>query len=200
MPDPPPRLARGGRLAAAERERVAERSALREVVVSWAANQVASPSATGDDQPSTAGQPNVQVGHHPQQLALALGERLAVKGQHVLAIPGASTRCRRLRDARGRFVAGAAGAVKPRRVRALPSRDGRGRFVAYPTSNAPSWYVFCCDGYRIPEDRQAPPPPPISPAARHALPHAIARPRRAWLTRSYLENAILFVLFVIAAA
>jgi hypothetical protein len=146
------------------------------------------------------GQRNAQVGRHPRQLSLALGERFAVKGQHVLAIPGASMRGRGLRDARGRLVAGAAGAVKPRRVRELPSRDSRGRFVAYPTSNAPSWYVFCCDGYRIPEDRPAPPPPPIAPAPPHALPHAIARPRRAWLTRSYLENAILFVLFVIAAA
>ena len=145
-------------------------------------------------------QRNAQVGRHPQQLALALGEPLAVEGQQVHAIPDASTRDRRPRDARGQFVAGAARAVKPRRAGALPSRDGRGRFVAYPTSNAPSWYVFCCDGYRIPEDRPTPSPPPIAPAAPHALPHAIARPRRAWLTRSYLENAILFILFVIAAA
>jgi hypothetical protein len=146
------------------------------------------------------GQWNTQAGGHPEQLALALGERLVIEGQHVHAIPGAPTRGRRSRDARGRFVADAAGAVKPRRVRALPSRDSRGRFVAYPTSDAPSWYVFCCAGYRIPGDRPAPPPPQIAPAAPRALPRAIARPRRAWLTRSYLGNAILFVLFVIAMA
>jgi hypothetical protein len=145
------------------------------------------------------GQRNAQVGRHPQQLALALGEWVTVEGQHVHAIPNTSTRDRRSRDARGRLVAGVAGAVKSRRLRALPSRDSRGRFVAYPTSDAPSWYVFCCDGYRIPDDRPAP-PPLIVPAAPRALPRAIARPQRAWLTRSYLENAILFLLFVTAMA
>jgi len=144
------------------------------------------------------GQRSAQVGRHPEQLALALGERLAVEGHKVRAIPGASMRDHRLRDAHGRFVASAAEAVKPRRARALPSRDSRGRFVAYPTSDAPSWYVFCCDGYRIPEDQPAPPPPLIVPAAPRARPRAIARPWRASLTRSYLENAISFVLFVIA--
>ncbi len=146
------------------------------------------------------GQRNAQVGRQPEQLALALGEPLAVEGQHVRAISAASTRGRQPRDARSRFAAGAAGAVKPRRVQALPSRDSRGRFVAYPTSNAPSWYVFCCDGYRIPEDQPVPPPPPVVPAAPRALPRAIARPRRAWLTRSYLENGILFLVLVIAMA
>jgi hypothetical protein len=147
------------------------------------------------------GQRNAQVGRHPEQLALALGERLAIEGQNVRAMPDASTRDRRprdARDARGRSVAGATGAAKPLRVRTLPSRDSRGRFVAYPTSDAPSWYVFCCDGYRIPEDPPAPPPPLIAPTAPRALPRAIARSRRAWLTRPYLENAILFVLFVTA--
>jgi hypothetical protein len=144
------------------------------------------------------GQGNAQVGRHPQQLALALGERLAIAGQPVQAIPGAPTRSRWARDARGRCAASIAGIVKPRCVRALPSRDSRGRFVAYPTSNAPSWYVFCCDGYRIPEERPTLLPPLVAPAAPHALPSAIARPGRAWLTRSNLENAVLFVLFVIA--
>jgi hypothetical protein len=44
----------------------------------------------------------------------------------------------------------------------LPSRDARGRFVAFPTTSAPSWYVFCADGYRIPGD--APQPQPLPPA------------------------------------
>jgi hypothetical protein len=144
-----------------------------------------------------AGQRNAQVG---RQLTLALGERLAIERQPVHAVPDPSAQGRRPRDARSRFVAGAAGAVKPRRERALPSRDSRGRFVAYPTSAAPSWYVFCCDGYRIPEDRPASPPPLIAPAAPSTLPRAIARPRSAWLTRSYVENAILFVLFMIVMA
>lgn len=146
------------------------------------------------------GQWNAQVGCHSQQLALALGESLRVDAQRVRAIPGAPTRGRRPRDARGRFVAVTAGAAKPRRERALPSRDSRGRFVAYPTIDAPSWYVFCCDGYRIPGEPPAPSAPLITPVVPHALPRAIARPRCAWLVRSYLENAILFVLLVIAMA
>jgi hypothetical protein len=36
------------------------------------------------------------------------------------------------------------------RARPLPSRDARGRFVAFPTTSAPSWYVLCADGYRVP--------------------------------------------------
>jgi hypothetical protein len=141
------------------------------------------------------GQRNAQDGRHREQLAL--GAWLAVEGTDAWAPPSTPTRSNRLRDARGRFVAGAAGAVTPRRVRTLPSRDNRGRFVAYPTSDAPSWYVCCCDGYRIPEDRPTPLPPPVAPAA---LPRAIARPRRTWLTRSHLQNAIVFVGFVIAMA
>ena len=144
------------------------------------------------------GQRSAQVGRHPRQTAFAFGERLPVEEPQVQAIPDASTRDHRGSDARGRFKAGAARAVKPQRVRALPSRDSRGRFAAYPTSSAPSWYVFCCGGYRIPENQPAPPPPPIAPAAPHALPRAIARPQRAWLTRSHLENAILFVLLMVA--
>jgi hypothetical protein len=86
-----------------------------------------------------------------QQLALALGEWLTIEGQDVHAIPAASTRDRRPRCARpvrdGRYRGSEAARVRP-----LPSRDGRGRFVVYPTSDAPSWYVFCCDGYRIKGD------------------------------------------------
>jgi hypothetical protein len=140
---------------------------------------------------------NAQVGRHSQQLALALSEPLGVEAQKLRAIPGAPTRGRRPRDARGRFAAAPAGAAKPRRKRTLPLRDSRGRFVAYPTSDAPSWYVFCCDDYRIPEERPAPSPPLIAPAAPRARPRAIAHPRRAWLTRSYLANAILFVLYLL---
>jgi hypothetical protein len=68
------------------------------------------------------------------------------------------------RDGRGRFVARPVATLKPARtsplrsrdasgrVRSRPSRDARGRFVAFSTTPAPSWYVFCADGYRIPGD------------------------------------------------
>lgn len=147
-----------------------------------------------------AGQRRAQVGLHPEQLTLALGERLPIDDQPAPRIPSVSAQKYQLRDARGRFAAGAGGAMKLPRVRALPSRDSRGRFVAYPTSDAPSWYVFCCDGYRIPEDRPTPAPVPIAQAAPRPLPGVIARPRRAWLTRTYAENTILFVLFVVGIA
>jgi hypothetical protein len=90
------------------------------------------------------------------------------------------------RDARGRFVAVLGAASETPRARALssrddrrsarvlPSRDARGRFVSFPTTSAPSWYVFCSDGYRIPghaevmamivEARPAPEPQPLPPA------------------------------------
>src|ERR1043166_5774431 len=102
------------------------------------------------------------------------------------ATPSARTRILPPRDSRGRFVAhlGAApsaprvGAPLPRsnrgRVRALPSRDARGRFVSFPTTSAPSWYVLCADGYRIPGEVEvmpmrvsaspAPSPQPLPPA------------------------------------
>jgi hypothetical protein len=101
----------------------------------------------------------------------------------------AAQRARNLppRDARGRFVA--RHRVTPRpvsvspaktrdaagRARSLPSRDARGRFVAFPTTSAPSWYVFCADGYRIPgpadlmtsvDPRPAPQPERLLPPAR----------------------------------
>src|SRR5215468_6674512 len=75
----------------------------------------------------------------------------------------ATQRARNLppRDARGRLVARPGATLRTARVapvvprdtsghaRTLPSRDSRGRFVAFPTTSAPSWYVFCADGYRI---------------------------------------------------
>jgi len=101
----------------------------------------------------------------------------------------AAQRARNLppRDARGRFVARPRATPRPAsvspsatrdaagRARSLPSRDGRGRFVAFPTTSAPSWYVFCADGYRIPgpadmmtsvDPRPAPQPEPLLPPAR----------------------------------
>jgi hypothetical protein len=90
------------------------------------------------------------------------------------------------RDARGLFVARPGATLRPARtspllsrdaagrVRSLPSRDARGRFVAFSTTSAPSWYVFCADGYRIPggdevrataiDARPAPESQPLPPA------------------------------------
>jgi hypothetical protein len=46
-------------------------------------------------------------------------------------------------------------ALASARTRPLPPRDAKGRFVAFTTTSAPSWYVFCADGYRIPGDEVA---------------------------------------------
>jgi hypothetical protein len=71
------------------------------------------------------------------------------------------------RDKHGRFVARPGATPRPARVsplrsrdasgraRSLPLRDARGRFVAFSTTSAPSWYVFCADGYRIPGGDEA---------------------------------------------
>src|SRR5262249_55840548 len=96
--------------------------------------------------------------------------------------PNARTHTLPPRDSRGRFVARSGTAPKAprvrslsqrddrRRMRMLPPRDARGRFVSFPTTNAPSWYVFCADGYRIPDAAEvvsmqvsAPPAPPPQP-------------------------------------
>jgi hypothetical protein len=106
----------------------------------------------------------------------------------------AAQRARNLppRDARGRFVARSRATSRPAsvspsatrdaagRTRSLPARDARGRFVAFPTTSAPSWYVFCADGYRIPGsadvmtavDPAAQPEPLLAPARvlRHRRP------------------------------
>lgn len=116
------------------------------------------------------------------------------------------------RDARGRFVArlsaahGAprVGSPMPRndrgRVRALPSRDARGRFVAFPTTSAPSWYVLCADGYRIPGEAEvmpmhvsaplAPPPQPL-PSAR------VVRRRRPAMRRDEVVNWLVMLAFLV---
>lgn len=87
------------------------------------------------------------------------------------------------------------------RRRAMPSRDRLGRFVAFPTSNAPSWYVFCTDGYRIPGETV--PGVTVHPerTVRQPLPRAVARslrPRRPRLSRADLLTYLVFVIGVIA--
>jgi hypothetical protein len=126
----------------------------------------------------------------------------------------ASARPRTLpaRDARGRFVAVlGTGSETPRaralpsrddrrRARVLPSRDARGRFVSFATTTAPSWYVFCADGYRIPGDaevvamtvdaRPAPEPQPLPPAR-------VMRRRRPAMQWDEIATWILIAIFVV---
>jgi hypothetical protein len=87
------------------------------------------------------------------------------------------------------------------RTRTKPPRDSRGRFVSCQTTDAPSWYVFCADAYRIPAE---PPADAIAPAvatSRKPLPRAVARVRRVprtQLTRGGLLTYLVFVLGYIA--
>lgn len=138
-------------------------------------------------------------GQRREQLTLALGERREVGGDAVSMVTSARTRIHASRDARGRFVAGACATATAPRVRTLPARGSRGRFVAYPTANAPSWYVFCCDGYRIAGEPAAPLSPTIAPR-QHELPRAIVCSRRPRATRVHLENTFAFLLLMITLA
>jgi hypothetical protein len=96
-----------------------------------------------------------------------------------------------------------ASATPPVRVRALPPRDSRGRFVAFPTTQAPSWYVLCVGG-----DRIAPAPPAaIAVAGTPVLvrPPALARSRRhtrltRLLAHSGLHSAAWVVLVIVVSA
>lgn len=129
-----------------------------------------------------------------------------------IATPSARTCTLPPRDARGRFVARAGAAIEaprvrslpPRndrgRVRVLPSRDARGRFVSFPTTNAPSWYVFCADGYRIPGEVKvismqvyAPPSPPAQrfPSAR------VVRRQRPRMRRDEIMTWLGMLLFLV---
>lgn len=64
-----------------------------------------------------------------------------------------------------------------------PSRDSRGRFAAVPTSDAPSWYVFSAEGYRIPGEPLPEVLVPSVAAPRAPLPRAVAQPRRSRVTQ-----------------
>ena len=87
------------------------------------------------------------------------------------------------------------GATAPSvRIRKTPSRDSRGRFVAFATTTAPSWFVFCCDGYRIRGEASE---TPVSTSASIPVP---ARPpkRRFFLHRAEIENLALMLVFFVA--
>jgi hypothetical protein len=131
-----------------------------------------------------------------QQLALVFpGHHLALE-----PTPRAATPTRRAQTRADRSTASATVAAKVARACTLRSRDSRGRFVSFPTTDAPSWYVFCADGYRIPGE-----PPeaiaPTAPTARQPLPHAVARSRRiqrTWLTRADVLTYLMCVVGYIA--
>jgi hypothetical protein len=86
---------------------------------------------------------------------------------------------------------------KVARTPTMPSRDSRGRFVSFPTTDAPSWYVFCADAYCIPGESSA---DAIAPAARTAhqpLPRAVARPLRTARTRLTRTDLLTYLVFVV---
>jgi len=128
-------------------------------------------------------------GNH-QQLALALGGHDLVPGPPA----NAATRTRDTRTHNHRSTARATDIGKVARARTMPSRDSRGRFVSFPTTDAPSWYVFCADGYRIPGE---PPTDAIAPTARQPLPRAVARSRRISRTRLTRADLLTYLVFVV---
>lgn len=85
-------------------------------------------------------------------------------------------------------------------MRRMAARDSRGRFVACPTTDAPSWYVFCADGYRILGEAPAGPLPATVPVAPRELPRAIVRAGRPWFTRSDVQSYLLILLVIIVSA
>jgi hypothetical protein len=136
-------------------------------------------------------------GNH-QQLALTLG------GRDVVLAPTAraATRTRDARTPNQHSTARTTVTGKVARTRTMPSRDSRGRFVSFPTMDAPSWYVFCADGYRIPGEPPTDAIAPVAPTARQPLPRAVARSRRfphTRLTRADLLTYLVFVVGYIAA-
>lgn len=136
-----------------------------------------------------------QVAAHNPQCVGAMARRthtqlaLALSG-HAITVEATSCTESRARGLAAGTNPARLGARRTRtrtlRTRTMPSRDSRGRFVSWPTTAAPSWYVLCADGYRIPGE---PPPeailPPV-PTARQPLPRAVARsrPGRARLCRA----------------
>jgi len=88
------------------------------------------------------------------------------------------------------------------RARTLPTRDSRGRFVAFPTTEAPAWYVLCVGACRIasaaiPEHLSACGPSPDSrPLPRATVPQS----RRPWLTLPGIHSALLVLLVLFVSA
>jgi hypothetical protein len=94
-------------------------------------------------------------------------------------------------------MAGARVAAAPR-VPMLPSRDHRGRFVSFPTTNAPSWYVFCADRYRIPGQAEVVPLSATERPAPQPIPSAkVVRRRRRSVQRDQVVNWLVILLFLV---
>lgn len=131
-------------------------------------------------------------GNH-QQLALALG------GRDLALAPTAraATGTRDARTTNHHSTARATITGKVARTRTMPSRDSRGRFVSFPTMDAPSWYVFCADGYRIPGEPPTDAIAPAAPTARQPLPRAVARSRRIPRTRLTRADLLTYLVFVV---
>ena len=137
-----------------------------------------------------------------QQLALALPGYSQAIEPILTPTPRAAKRMRHARTGGDRSRARARATAEAARVRTMPTRDSRGRFVSFPTIDAPSWYVFCADGYRIPGEPGPEAITPSAPAAPQPLPRAVARSRRrtprARLTRADLLTYLAFVVGYIA--
>src|SRR5882724_359811 len=131
------------------------------------------------------------VRRNHQQLALAF------TGHHLALVPTAraATRTRGAQTPTDRSTARAGVTAKVARTRTTPSRDSRGRFVSFPTTNAPSWYVFCADGYRIPGEPPADAVAPSAPTARQPLPRAVARSRRTSRMRLTRADLLTYLVF-----
>src|ERR1044071_1169293 len=83
------------------------------------------------------------------------------------------------------------------RTRTMPARDSRGRFVSFPTTDAPSWYVFCADGYRIPGEPLPEVVAPVAPTTRQPLPRAVARSRRTPRVRVTRAQLLTYLVCVV---
>jgi hypothetical protein len=144
------------------------------------------------------------ISAHAAQWRLAMSETNASPSTTARALPP--------RDARGRFVARSGAAPKSPRVasqlprtarsraRSLPARDARGRFVAFPTTSAPSWYVFYADGYRIPGDTEVMAVPMgirPEPQPQRLPPARIVHRRRPAMQWDEVATWLLIVVFVV---
>lgn len=110
---------------------------------------------------------------------------------------GAATRTRGARTPTDRSTPRTTVTAKVARTRTMLSRDSRGRFVSFPTTDAPSWYVFCADGYRIPGEPPTNAIAPSVPTARQPLPRAVARSQRIPRTRLSRADLLTYLAFVV---
>jgi hypothetical protein len=134
-----------------------------------------------------------------EQLTLALAMQPLTQAAVAALTRGNSPHARSLRTSRERRAAALDRAYSTSRVRKVPSRDSRGRFVAYSTTNTPSWYVFCCDGYRIPGATPVS-HPTTNVVTRTETTPAKARKPRLWIQRGDVESLALVLLILIASA